>query len=387
MRLPLTARTRFEPIADITATTQNAVYNLPTQGGTLPMDRFIHSLLLRVRLRMTMPGANPPSSIHADAPYSLINRVVVSGRHRIRNQQEEFINLRGPELFQLAHFYQGHEPYTSPGREYLSISASATNDIDFFLPVPFTPLKVPGGVQDEYALDAPNYDNLKLDIYWGDPAQCFALGSGTVTFSAFGSSSGNPQIRVYGRFYQAGPSLFKGFVPGRVFRTYTEVTGSPMTTTANSVRLATVPKGYRLRGVMIKAGVRGSATSGNDTYASVSDSILSEITFMRGLNKSIRLYHDLIDAREEIVERYGATPWARRAGLSDTMPVQRPVGHGLIDFVPFGYPDEILDLRGLTAGPTGDTDVYIQANVAGAANQGAVFVWEEWRYGAALFSK
>ena len=59
----------------------------------------------------------------------------------------------------------------------------------------------------------------------------------------------------------------------------------------------------------------------------------------------------------------------------------------MFDFVPFGYREEILDLRGLTSGPTGDTDVYIQGDVSGASGRALVAVWEEWRYSPQLYSQ
>jgi len=378
MRLQLTARQRTEFIAAISASSTNAVYNLPTQGGLLPMDRFMHSLLLRVRFRVSMPASNPPTAVNADAPWSIINRVVISGRHRLRGQQEEFVNLRAADLAELNRIYSGVSPIWSVTTSATAthgpwcLTASATNDVELFLPIPFTPLRLPASVQDEYALDGPNYDNLKLDVYWGDAAQLFTLGTGSVSLSAFGSSSGSPEVRVYGRFYQAGPSLFKGFVPGRVWRTFTEVTGSTMTTTANGVRLVNVPKGYLMRSILLKTGVKANTTSGNDAFLSLTDSAVSNLYLLRGTNKSIRYVRDLVDLRQEVAERYS---------------IQGTGGYGMFDFVPFGYREEILDLRGLTSGPTGDTDVYIQGDVSGASGRALVAVWEEWRYSPQLYSQ
>jgi len=365
MRLNLQARNRWEQIAVINAASTNTKYELPTQGGNLPMDRFIHSLHLRVRLRVTIPSASGPTAINADAPYSLVDHVVVSGFHRLRGQREEIVNLRGPELYQLAKIYGQAAPYSVPAS--LSITASATNDIDFYLPILFTPGKMPAFKQDEWALDAPNYDSLKLEVYWGDEASIFTKGTNASTFSAYGSSSGSPEIRVYGKFYQAGLNLFRGFVPGRVFRYFTELTGSAMTTTATGVRLFNLPRGWRLRGIMLKAGVKASTTSGNNAYLSLTDTALANLNVYRGLNKSVRLYRDLIDMRQDLAGPYDNT---------------LPSGYGLIDFVQYGMDEEILDLRGLIAGPTGDVDCFVQGDVTGATNQAALAVWEEWRYAA-----
>jgi hypothetical protein len=99
---------------------------------------------------------------------------------------------------------------------------------------------------------------------------------------------------------------------------------------------------------------------------------VSNIYLLRGTNKAIRYVRDLVDLRQEVAERYS---------------IQGASGYGLLDFVPFGYREEILDLRGLTSGPTGDTDVYIQGDVSGASSRALVAVWEEWRYSPQLYSQ
>ncbi len=365
MRIPLSCRTRWELIATITAPTVNTRYELPSQGGNLPMDRFIHALQIRARFRVTMPASGMPSATNIDAPFSMINRVVVSGFHKLRGTREEIINLRGADLYNLSMLYCSVGGFTTHTSATISRTASATNDIDFTLYLPFTPLKMPAFKGDEYALDAPNYDNLKLEIFWADEPNLFTVGGSACTFSAFGMVGGAPRITVSGQFYQAGLSLFRGFVPARVYRYFSEVTGSLMTTTSTGVRLFNLPRGHRLRSIMLKAGVKAATSSGNDAFLSTSDTALGNIKVFRGLNKSIRDYMDVRDIQQEIISRYA---------------IRAPIGHGLIDFVPFGMDEEVLDLRGLVAGATGDVDCFIQADVAGAASQGAVAVWEEWRH-------
>ncbi len=374
---------RFEPIGDIVippGLLVSAEYRLPSQNGNLPMDRFIHSLQLDVQLRLTNAVA-AELAVNVDAPYSIINRVVVEGYHRIRNANETIIDLRGPDLHHLLKYYVGTEVFdqsTTP----LGIVLANTNDICFSLQIPFVPLMIPSNVAAGYLLDAPNYDQLRLRVFLGDLQNLFTTGVGsTETVGPYLGNAALPaRIRVSGYFAHAGAGLFKGFVPGRVWRYFSEVLGATMTTTANGVRLFNVPKGNRLRAVMLKSGVKAVTTAGNDAFITVGDFILNTVRFNRGLNKPIRTYNDFLSGHGEQVYMKRMQQGAFRgaaAAPATIYPTQ--TGHLLMDWCPKGHLNDILDLRGQVAGATGDVDTYIDANVVGVAGQAAVAVWEELR--------
>jgi len=384
MRTPFfNTDSRLEPIGDIVIPPGLLVaqeFRLPSQNGNLPMDRFIHSLQLDVQLRLTNAVA-AETAINADAPWSIINRVVVEGYHRIRNANETFIDLRGPDLHHLMKYYIGTELFNQ-GTMPLGLVLNNTNDICFSLPVPFVPLLVPSYVASGYLLDAPNYDQLRLRVYLGNLQNLFTTGAGsTETVGPYLGNAAYPaRIRVSGYFAQAGAAQFKGFVPGRVWRYSNELTGASMTTTANGTRIFNVPKGNRLRGVMLKTGTKAVTTAGNDAYLALSDVIFTDIRFNRGLNKPVRRYNDfwMGHGEQNYLKRMqqGASAGAPAAPVM-IYPTQ--LGHLLMDFCPKGHLQDAMDLRGLVAGATGDVDTYIDANVVGAANQAAIAVWEELR--------
>ena len=384
MKTPLfNTDSRFEPIGDMVippGLLTPMELRLPSQNGNLPMDRFMHSLQLDVQLRLTNAVA-AEGAVNVDAPYSIINRIVVEGFHRIRNQPEAFIDLRGPDLWHWLKFYQGTDGFdqsTTP----LGIVLNNTNDICFSIQVPFAPLNISPLVASGYLLDAPNYDQLRLRVFLGDLNNLFTTGAGsTETVGPYlGNVAFPARIRVSGYFAQAGAGLFRGFVPGRVWRYSSEVLGPTMTVTANGVRLFNVPKGGRLRAVMLKTGVKAATTGGLDAFLTVGDLILSQIRFNRGLNKPVRSYNDFLAAHGEEVymKRMNQGAFAGAAGAPATI-YPTTQGYMLMDFCPKGHLNDILDLRGLVAGSTGDVDTYIDANVLGAANQAAVAVWEEFR--------
>jgi len=402
MRLPLTALTRYERIGVIAANAINTEFRLPTQGGNLPMDRFIESLRLTVRFRLTNAVAAITAE-HADMPFSIIERVEVSGFHRIRMQNEVFINVRGSDLAELNRLYNGPQRVNGanidgaskiyPGAiraldHRLTWAINAVNDIEFNLDVPFVPLGMPLWKQAEYLLDAPNYDNLTLRIFWADALQLVVAAGATLTLSAFGAVGGNPAITVSGRFAQAGPSLFRGFVPGRIWRTFQEVIAAPMLAVANQQRIFNLPRGNRIRSMLLKVGQKVAVTAGNNVYGALGwpgglfalagppDSGVpveqfaltpGNVTVFRGTNKVNRVYDSFLDLGEETVRAYGVRPRS---------------GYGLIDYCEHGIEDEIFDLRALIAGPTGDVDCFIQWDIpAAVALSAAVVVYEEWRGG------
>lgn len=354
---------RTEWIADISLPNLDTTYNLPTQGGLIPNDRFMFGLLLQFEGRITNAGANNPTGQQADAPFSLIDTVQVQGFHRLRGQQEQFINARGADLRELALIYTSRAPFN---QNSLSNGANATNDIRFFIPVFFPPMGVSLAQQVDYLLDAPNYDSLKLNLVYSDDQSVFTYGTrGAPAFSSFGSGAGNPRIRVSGIFAQAGQSQFANFVPARVWRYFAEDTSGDITASTTAARMINIPKGYRMRSMLLKTGVKSTAVAaGMNAYNTLSNTILANLKIMRGLNKQVRFYADQFAAREDCAMAYSISP--------DT-------GFQLIDFAQHGSWHEALDLTGLAAGPSGDTDTYIQADTTGAANQGLMALWEELR--------
>jgi hypothetical protein len=361
LAIPVSALNRPERIADIDVSGINRSLTLPTNGGLLPPDRFMYGLGLMFEGRITNAGAGNPTAVLADAPFSLFESIEVEGYHRIRAAREQFINIRGADLRELNRAYLNHTPISTPAT--LATGAAATNDIRFYMELPFVPYNMPARQWEGFLLDAPNYDVLKLTIRFSDDASVFTRATAG-TFSAFGSATGNPRIRVVGMFAQQGPQQFRGFVPARVWRSFREVTSGDIVNGATQSRLFDIPRGHRIRSILLKTGVRATVTAGNNAYLTLSDTILTNLDVFRGINRVNRNYFSMFDLKENTGMRYGLNP---------------NTGYGLIDWAPNGVDMEVLDTRGLVAGPTGDVDVFIRADIAGAVSQGAVAVFEEWR--------
>jgi hypothetical protein len=367
-----TATSRQEFIADISLSATNTQFMLPNNGGLIPNDRYMYGMWLIFEGRATNNVALAATGVRADAPFSLIQNVTISGYHRVRGQNEQFINLRGVDLYNLNRVYQNAVPYTEPANGWpqfvpqISMVGGDTNDIRIAYYIPFAPLRIPVNSQLGWLLDAPNYDRLQLQVTFGDGTAMFTGGvsAANVTFSQFGSATGAPRLRVMGQFALGGQSIF-GYIPARTWRYFTEVTGSQLTTTATNQRLYNIPRGNKIRGLLLKTGTKSTdATAGIDVYDSYSDDILANVLIQRGLNKSIRIYPDYRSMKYEIQQSYGMYP---------------QTGYALIDFAQRGRLAEALDTVGLVAGPSGDTDLYIQGDVTGAGNQAFLALVEELR--------
>lgn len=360
--VPITAFSRTEYI-DAIPFSENTTQTLRTNGGLLPNDRFMAGLILEFRGRLTMPGATGPTAVQGDAHAAIIERVSIEGYHRVRRQQEKFVDMRGADLELLQRIYSPGTLIKTPTT--ISTTASATNDMIVQIFVPFTPQRMPVSVQQGYLLDAPNYESLKMTIQWGDFKSVVVPGTTNATWSAHGSASGSPELRVYGCF-AIQQARFANFVPGRIFRYFQEVTGSIPTTAATGVRIYDIPRGFDIRAVTLKSGVKAvNTTAGNNSFASYSD-FLTELKLNIGLGKYVRWYKDGNAVFADLATSYNLA--SRVTGLNP------------IDFAQYGNPGEVLSTRNMISGPNGNVDLYLQADVSAASNQAFVAMLEEWRY-------
>jgi hypothetical protein len=359
--IPVSSLTRLEFIGTVPFSA-NTAQQLNTQGGNLPLEKHLWGIVLTVRGRATMPATGGPSALTADGPYAIINGLTVEGYHRPRAQTEKFVDLPGADAYLLGKFYaEGPLPELPTS---WSFSGSATNDFEFHVVVPFVPAKMSPLEQLNYVLDAPNYETLKLTVYWADTASMFGSYTTAPTLSAFGSASGSPECQVHGIFALGGANRFAGVVPGKVWRYFNRITDSRVTTSATSVRLAELPKGYHIRNISLKTGVLRTGTSaGNVAYNTYSD-FLTEIKIMRGLNYAIR---------------YAKLPSVVRAVFAIQRDVVTPVGWTIFDFAHSGLLGESLSTRDMIAGPSGTVDFFLQADVTGASNQALTVLIEEVR--------
>ena len=361
-RIPVTTYDREELIGNIPFSA-NSTQMLNSNGGQIVDPRWLNSLAIRLEGRITMPATGGPAALTADGVAQMIELFTLQGTYRPTGQQDTLIQLRGSDLKFQSDFFTLNNMPSLPSA--FSFAASATNDFRLNIIVPFAPLGVPLSESGSYLLDVPNYDKLQIMIQWGDGNSIFATNGGTVTFSAYGSAAGSPAAYISGRWALAGPSKFAGFTPGRVFKYFRETVGTIPTTTQTAARIDTINRGNIIRSVGLKTGVKSTnVTGGNNAYASLTDTMVSNWRIMRGTNNQIRYYaHQQDIGRENTLKR--GFPYS--------------AGKAVIDFAQNGYLAEAFNTRGLQAGADSFTDVYVQGDIVGAANQAVVLLYDEIR--------
>jgi hypothetical protein len=163
---------------------------------------------------------------------------------------------------------------------------------------------------------------------------------------------------VHGLYVQWG-SEGRTFTPGLIWRSYKENIDAALAATQSDYRVMNLLTGNLLRSLLIKTGVKAAVTAGNNAYASLSNTILGKIALNLGTNKVAWSASDFNTLRE-----YAA----------DQSRVMADAGYGLYDFV---GQDDIS--TAFPEPPNADADFYLKADVAGAASQAALVVFEEIR--------
>jgi hypothetical protein len=338
---------------------------LQPSNNVFPNDRFLWGITLEWEGRITNNAVNAPTGVLPDAPFNLIDTVIIQGTDVVKGGKVVIINARGSSLAQVVRVQTNSPQDVVPGG--LSVAPGAANDIRFYIDIPFVPLNMPLHQQVDWLFDATNYTNLQLLIQVADDLNVFTYGvRGLPTFSAFGSAVGSPRIRLLGIFTQFGPNMGEGFKPGRVYRYFNEDVSNDLLTTAAKIQFqnGNLPRGRVIRSALLKTGTKSVAVSpGNTAFATLSNANLQNLFLYRGTNKTIRNYIDQFHLRHVDALRYGNFP---------------NVGYGLVDFAPNGTIHESLDLRNAIAGATGDILTYFQGDVTTlGANSAIEFMWEE----------
>jgi hypothetical protein len=334
----------------------NSVQTRPSKGGVLETDRDLCGLILEVEGRDAIGVANMAAE-HADSPYSIVDQVRVHGISKIRRKEEWFYVLRGPDIREKALIETERAPFSTGG-----IGVAVGNkDFRFHLPMFFWPegKRIPLGVKAQYVLPCKDFDSLVLDVKWADGLSFGPNGAGTThTFTAFGAGAGAPRARVHGIYAQWGPEG-RTFQPGQIWRSFKDNVSADLGVNQADYRLLNLLTGNLLRSLLIKTGTLGVVTAGNLAYATRIDTILGRIALNIGTNKESWSAADFVTLREFAGEMAG---------------IVADAGFGLYDFCGQG------DLSTAYPEPANaDADLFLKADVIGAATQAATVIFEEIR--------
>ncbi len=325
-----------------------------------PLDRFYYGVLLEVAYRLAV-GVAAETSEHAESPQSILENARIFGQHRFRNETTEVVNMRGADCFtKFGTIYRSRTPLNSGA---LGLG-TGNKDVQIFYPIIFPPQQVPYVQQAGYLLDAPNYEWLEMDLLFGDQTSHFNPGgTSTHTWTAFGSATGAPIVRVHRLVPTLGDER-AGLVTGLCRHYYDENISTDLTSGGNKRRLFTIQPGNAFRAFILKTGHKFSApTLGLNPFDTLSDSILTNLRFMEN-RAALREYLNFVASREYLSEQYEITV---------------PTGFGGFEFAEYGDVRLSYDTaKHLLAQQKGQKiDSFIESDVAGAAGQALVTLIEE----------
>lgn len=245
------------------------------------------------------------------------------------------------------------------------ITATGTYDFRIVVDIPFHPFQ--SNAFGKEPLTIPQYlvrneewkDSLQVILGFGNQAGAGATGvlgvsagTTTITYSAYGSGSGNPTIDLYSLPVLMGTTLKDQILPGVISRVSTPVT-TVMQNAGTGVPLLNMQKQPTPR-IFFKQGV----STVTPAFSSLTDTNVTAIGLQLGQNRNIRNVLDLFTHKLQQADVYSRDLIA---------------GYTMFDFMDQGNPDSSYAGQDIGDGAT----LQVTGNVTGAANALALVVQEQ----------
>jgi hypothetical protein len=262
--------------------------------------------------------------------FSLFQQVTIRGQH-LKYGSQTVLQMRGETCAEyLALTLPNYIPeYTvtanggTPTRfGALSTTLAQFNDIDFVLPLPLFPVNCSPSDAVMYALHGPDWPgNLYIDVLCAD-GTAIATANAPVTFTAFGSSTGSPNIDVLTERPLLGKDYMTAIRSAITYRI--GFTQQPTAAVASGggtgVKLSDLQVGKDTSRIFLKTGTQAAGNSAQVvTYGSLSDSIVTR-TFFSLDSRGLRFQNTNADS---VIQDYSARTYGRF----------QPIGYKWIDFV------------------------------------------------------
>lgn len=276
-----------------------ATLTQPIIPRNINLTRPLESLKIIWRGRIVIGTANI-SPIACEAPQTIIQRIRLTGTHRLFNQLVP-IDITGATAFAWMRIFQQRGasliinatrspeltvPIAAVGATF---GNTGTYDIEIHYDIPLGPMLGPHSrlsLVPYYYFPQDWADTLQLQLFFGDGTSFGTLGTSTVTFTAFGSGSGVPLVTIEGNYALLGPmaSSFRG---GVVIRNEAFIVGGPVAAVATAQRLTLLQKQKTLN-VVVKSGILLTGTSaGVQVFTTLNDTMLERTQIVLD-NKPVR---------------------------------------------------------------------------------------------------
>lgn len=333
-----------------------AIFN---RNNGLTEDRFWAGVTIEWRGRVAWT-ANGPTGVLPEHWRNIINRIRLTGSWKRRGgDQVTPIDVYGADLKQMIRVINqsnvADDTDSAP-----TASATGSYDVSVFYYIPFSLLGPWTNKASRVvtAFDAPNWNSLQFEFHVADDLSVFTGQTTAGTFTAYGSASGDPEIRVT-QYYYMSQNKMKGVPTSLVYMTTETVEDDGVITGASEQhRIYAVPKGRgAVLAYFLRTGTKATTvTSGNRALLTLSDTLLTEIALKLGTTNTIRSGRDFRDlGNQAAIELHGDRPSS---------------GSALILFPDRGDLDSMFQTQQFQSGSTDSVDVNIAAktNSASSAN-------------------
>lgn len=276
-----------------------ATLTSPVLNRNIPLSRPLESLEIVFRGRVVIAVANY-TNVGAEAPQSILQRIRLTGTHRVFNQLVPF-DVSGATAFAWPSLFQrfgnvciiNGVRQTDPGVPFAQTLANfgniGTYDLEIHYFIPTAPFLGPGSrptITPFMLMPEDWQDSLQLQIFMGDKTSFGTPAGGTtVAFSAFGSGAGSPSVSVYGNYAILGPLSGK---MNSVVTVRNEIPVSGVVSAiASGIQLNPLQK-QRTTNIVLKSGnILAGTSAGVEIFSSLNDDILTRTQVIAD-NKPLR---------------------------------------------------------------------------------------------------
>jgi hypothetical protein len=278
---------------------------VPLQTVQIPknvnLNRPLERLTIRLDARINIAGANM-ATVYPEALQSLIQQVQLQGQHAVYGALVP-LQLTGSDIFAWPSLFRNIgcsilingvrvNPLGVPnGLPLATFGNIGSYDVQIFWDIPLTPV-VPAAAKLNCVpflyMQSDWGDTINLQLIMGDATSLGVLGGGgSITFTALGSATGNPQFFVYTNYEILG-ALADKLTTAVTIRAIQQVPQGNITAqSANLLKLAQLQK-YKTLNAVLKTGLLAAGTSpGVQVYSSLTDGMMEQ-TQIRVDNKAIR---------------------------------------------------------------------------------------------------
>ena len=357
MARTVTSLNRWEKITSATWAVNKT--NKFVKNSDFDPSRVLRSIMINVRGQVIV-GVADATGVLADNIGNIIEQIRMYGSHGGRGTTDNFLQVRGADIKESGNIFAGIKIFDASTT--LAV-AQATYQVNFNILIDFPPKGHRLEEQIGYLLDVPNWNSLNLEIQFGDGNSLWNP-AGTTTFTW-----SNQTVSLLGRYAQE-KGKFAGFGFGLVYRTAEENATSDLTTSATAKNLYQFDNKGKIRSVLLKTGTKATTvTSPNNAYATLSDTILSNIRVVQVPSQKFREFGYFTDLKAVNSAIYRYNP---------------ATGYALLDFVGDGLSFETLDPSAIKTGKAGDTNIWLQADVSGASAQALATMQESLYYSGSI---